>query len=303
VLTQTVNKTASSVALASSLNPFPYGQSVTFKATVSPSSATGTVQFRDGSTALGTVTVSGGSAALSLSTLAVGAHSITAVYSGDGNDTTSTSAILTQTVSAALPGSPASLTAMAVSSSQINLSWSASSTHGVTYNIYSAATSGFTPSASNRIASGVTATSYSNTGLAASTTRYYVVTAQSSSGESAPSNQATATTGASGAACHVTYTVTTHTSTTFSAAITIKNTGTKAINGWNLAWTWAGNQQITQSSDSTYSQSGTVAKLTNISSDAAIAAGATISGIGFNASYSGTNTAPSAFYLNGTLCK
>jgi hypothetical protein len=33
-----------------------------------------------------------------------------------------------------------------------------------------------------------------------------------------------------------------------------------------------------------------------------IAAGTTISGIGFNGSYSGTNTAPAAFYLNGTLC-
>ena len=34
-----------------------------------------------------------------------------------------------------------------------------------------------------------------------------------------------------------------------------------------------------------------------------IAAGATVSGIGFNASYSGTNPAPPAFSVNGTLCK
>jgi hypothetical protein len=33
-----------------------------------------------------------------------------------------------------------------------------------------------------------------------------------------------------------------------------------------------------------------------------IAAGATLSGMGFNASYSGTNTAPTAFYVNGTKC-
>lgn len=42
--------------------------------------------------------------------------------------------------------------------------------------------------------------------------------------------------------------------------------------------------------------------LTNASLNPAIAAGATISGIGFNASYNGSNTAPAAFYVNGTLC-
>jgi hypothetical protein len=39
-----------------------------------------------------------------------------------------------------------------------------------------------------------------------------------------------------------------------------------------------------------------------MSYDATIAPGATLSGLGFNASYSGTNNAPSAFYVNGTLC-
>ena len=74
------------------------------------------------------------------------------------------------------------------------VNWKASPTQGVTYDVYSAATSGFTPSASNRIASGITALTYSNSGLPPSTTRYYVLTAQSSSGESAGSNQAAATT-------------------------------------------------------------------------------------------------------------
>jgi predicted MFS family arabinose efflux permease len=104
-------------------------------------------------------------------------------------------------------------------------------------------------------------------------------------------------------ACHVGYTVTTQWNTGFGTAITIQNTGTAAVNGWNLTWTWAGNQQITQSWNSNYSQTGANAKLTNASYNAAIASGATLTGIGFNGSYSGTNTAPSTFYLNGTLCK
>jgi hypothetical protein len=56
------------------------------------------MQFLDGTTALGTVTISGRSASLAVSKLAVGAHSITAVYSGDTNTAASTSAVLTQTV-------------------------------------------------------------------------------------------------------------------------------------------------------------------------------------------------------------
>ena len=81
----TVSKANSSAALSSSQNPAVAGQSVTFSVTVAPTGATGTVQFKDGATVLGTVTVAGGAASFATSTLAAGSHSITAVYSGDGN--------------------------------------------------------------------------------------------------------------------------------------------------------------------------------------------------------------------------
>jgi RHS repeat-associated protein len=99
-LTQTVNKANTTTTVASSLNPATSGQSVTFTATVTPSTATGTVTFKDGSTTLGTGTLSNGTATYSTSTLAVGAHSITASYGGDGNDNSSTSSTLMQTVKA-----------------------------------------------------------------------------------------------------------------------------------------------------------------------------------------------------------
>jgi endoglucanase Acf2/predicted small secreted protein len=98
------------------------------------------------------------------------------------------------------PAAPTTLTATAASSSQINLSWHASTTAGVTYNVHRSTTSGFTPSAANLIASGITATTFSNTGLAASTTFFYVVTAVNAGGESAASNQASATTATGGGA-------------------------------------------------------------------------------------------------------
>ena len=85
-------------ALTSNPNPSLSGNSVTFKATVSPSTATGTVTFKDGSTTLGTGTLSTGIATFTTSALSFGTHSITAVYNGDASNTASTSVALSQAV-------------------------------------------------------------------------------------------------------------------------------------------------------------------------------------------------------------
>jgi hypothetical protein len=102
-LTQTVNVATSSTSVTSSLNPSTHGNSVTFTATVTPSLATGSVQFYDGSTytyIIGTGTLSGGTATMSTSLLDAGSHSIMAYYWGDSNDTAGTSSPLTQIVKA-----------------------------------------------------------------------------------------------------------------------------------------------------------------------------------------------------------
>jgi hypothetical protein len=75
-----------------------HGQTVQLTATVaartsSGYTASGTVKFLDGATVLKTVTISGGQAVYSTNSLAVGTHSLTAVYSGDKNFATSTSAV------------------------------------------------------------------------------------------------------------------------------------------------------------------------------------------------------------------
>ncbi|WP_446743421.1 malectin domain-containing carbohydrate-binding protein [Silvibacterium acidisoli] len=93
----------------------------------------------------------------------------------------------------AAPAAPASLTAADVSTSQINLSWTASTTSGVVYDVFRSTASGFTPSSANQIGT-ATVTSYSDTGLAVNTSYFYVVEASSASGTSAPSPQASATT-------------------------------------------------------------------------------------------------------------
>ena len=106
------------------------------------------------------------------------------------------------TCSAVPPTGPTTLSATAANSSSINLSWPTGFTNPpctVTgYSIFRSTTNGFAASASNQIATGVTGTTYTNTGLAASTTYYYLVETLDSFGASATSPQASATTQAAG---------------------------------------------------------------------------------------------------------
>lgn len=92
---------------------------------------------------------------------------------------------------------PSGLSAVASSPSIIGLSWTgvtAPPNCAVTYNIYRNVVSGFTPSANNLIASGVSGTTYLNTGLAPGSTYYYIVQAGDSAGTSSPSAAASAQT-------------------------------------------------------------------------------------------------------------
>jgi len=97
------------------------------------------------------------------------------------------------------PSTPTGLSATAVSSSQINLSWNAVS--GATgYDIYRSTSAGgtFTRLGSEPTISGGSTTSYSDTGLSAGTTYYYKVSALNASGESAASSAVSATTSGGG---------------------------------------------------------------------------------------------------------
>ncbi|MDB6019040.1 MAG: hypothetical protein JWR19_3529 [Pedosphaera sp.] len=94
------------------------------------------------------------------------------------------------TVSGSLPTPPAGLTAMAASTSQINLNWRATS-GATSYNVKRAAVSG---GPYTTIATGVTAANYSDTGLASSVSYYYVISAVNTGGESANSTEASTTT-------------------------------------------------------------------------------------------------------------
>jgi hypothetical protein len=91
---------ASTIALQSSTNPSTLSAIVTLTASVSPTAATGKVTFFDGVSLLGVGTVSSGVATLTTKLLPAGIRSLKALYSGDSIYMSSTSAMLSQTVSA-----------------------------------------------------------------------------------------------------------------------------------------------------------------------------------------------------------
>lgn len=93
---------------------------------------------------------------------------------------------------ASAPAAPTGLNAVG-GTGQVTLSWSSVS-NATSYNVYYAATSGVTTASSTKVTS--VSAPYIQTGLAAGTTYFYVVTAVNSTGESAASAQASATTAA-----------------------------------------------------------------------------------------------------------
>jgi hypothetical protein len=101
---QIVDKYTTSMALTSSLDPSTFGQSVTLTAVVTsagPSTPTGNVVFKNGTTNLATVALnSSGTATLTRSNLPAGTLSITATFNGDTQSAMS-SANLSQVVNPA----------------------------------------------------------------------------------------------------------------------------------------------------------------------------------------------------------
>ncbi len=83
----TVNAIATSTALTvSPASPATQGATVVLKATITPTAAAGTVQFKDGASNLGSpVTVSAGIASLSTTALSVATHSLTAIFTPSGS--------------------------------------------------------------------------------------------------------------------------------------------------------------------------------------------------------------------------
>ena len=103
LFSQTVNPNSRTVVTTSG-TPANAGATVTFTAAVNAvppavGTATGSVQFRiDGATIGSPAKIINGRATISTNAMTVGQHTVSAVYSGDGNLTSSTSANITQRI-------------------------------------------------------------------------------------------------------------------------------------------------------------------------------------------------------------
>ena len=211
-----------------------------------------------------------------------------------------------------VPATPVGLTASAISATSIAVNWSSVSPPancGVTYNVYRGSKAGFIPSAANLVSTGSSSNSYTDAGLTAGTKYDYIIGAVDQAGASKVSEVVSATTlGASiikpeTVSCHVTYSVVNDWGSGFQASISITNTGGSTISSWNLGWTFPQKQVISSAWNTTETQSGETVTMTNMGYNGTIAASGTLTGIGFVANYTGTNTAPAQFSLNGVACK
>jgi cellulase/cellobiase CelA1 len=103
-----------------------------------------------------------------------------------------------------------------------------------------------------------------------------------------------------GTGCRVTYSVNDWGSG-FTGTVAIANTGGTAWPSWTLGFAFPGSQKISQGWSATWTQSGAQVTATSLSYNGAVAAGGSTS-IGFNGTYTGANTAPATFTVNGTTC-
>ncbi|MEU8803678.1 glycoside hydrolase family 48 protein [Spirillospora sp. NPDC048819] len=86
----------------------------------------------------------------------------------------------------------------------------------------------------------------------------------------------------------------------FTANIGITNQG-DPVDGWELVYSYSGNQRLTNGWSGRWSQSGSEVTVRNESWNGSLATGATVS-VGAQFTYSGTNADPTSFTLNGTPC-
>src|SRR6516165_4875012 len=103
--------------------------------------------------------------------------------------------------------------------------------------------------------------------------------------------------GGGGGTCHVTYTRNSEWPGGFTAQVIIGNTGTTAINGWSLTFTFPGDQKITSNFNGSFSQTGESATLTNASYNGTITPGASITD-GFQGTWTSSDASPTSFAVN-----
>jgi cellulose 1,4-beta-cellobiosidase len=95
------------------------------------------------------------------------------------------------------------------------------------------------------------------------------------------------------ATCTGTYSVPNSYPGGFQGQVVVTDTGNSPVNGWTVSWKFPGNQQISSLWGGSFTQSGQNVTVTNFSYNGTIKPGSPLT-IGFNATFSGSNTAPAS---------
>ncbi|MEU3618123.1 cellulase family glycosylhydrolase [Streptomyces sp. NPDC006872] len=197
------------------------------------------------------------------------------------------------------PTAPGTPNASAVTATSATLTWTAATDNvGVAgYDVVRISGAAETNAAAS------TTNTATVTGLTANTAYTFAVYARDAAGNrSARSATVNVTTGSAPAvACAVGYRVVGEWPGGFQGDITLRNTGTTAISGWRLAFTFADGQTVTNMWGGTATQSGGAVSVAPASYTSTVPAGGSVT-VGFIGSKGATNTAPTAFTLNGGAC-
>ncbi|THA72279.1 beta-mannosidase [Streptomyces sp. A0958] len=197
------------------------------------------------------------------------------------------------------PGTPA---ASAVTDTSVTLTWAASSDNVAVAGYDVVRVSGATATAVAASAG----TSVTVTGLTADTAYSFAVYARDAAGNRSARSAAVSVTTDKGptapaGSCSVGYKVVGEWPGGFQGEITIRNTGTAAIDGWTLGFAFANGQTITNMWGGTPTQTGGSVSVVPASYTSAIAANGSVT-VGFTGNQNGTNAAPAAFTLSGAAC-
>ncbi|MFJ6212451.1 glycoside hydrolase family 44 protein [Streptomyces sp. NPDC092296] len=101
--------------------------------------------------------------------------------------------------------------------------------------------------------------------------------------------------------CKVTYTAQSEWTGGVVVGVDIRNTGSTALNGWQLSWTFPGDQRVSNVWNATLTQTGQRVTATAMDYNARISPGGTAS-FGFQAAWTASDRPPTAFTLNGSPC-
>jgi cellulose 1,4-beta-cellobiosidase len=319
-VTTTITLTVTSLTGTFTLKP-----SATALSVVQGASGTDTITVTDVSPFTGSVTFAAtgqptgvvasfsptSSATSSVVTFAVASTTVPGTYPITITGTSGTLTPVTTTLTLTVTSSSGTFT-LAPSATALTVAQGASGTDTITVTDVSPFTGSVTFAATG-MPTGVTAafsptssaTSSVVTFAVASTTApgTYPITIIGTSGTLTPViTTITLTVPGAGPKCTVNYAIGNQWPGGFGASFSIVNNGTTALTNWTLTWTFANGQTITQLWNGIETQSGANVTVTNEPYNGSIPAGGTLSGMGFNGTWTTTNAIPTAISLNGTAC-